>query len=342
MKPSSPSAVAPPGNLTFAVLRLLADGEFHSGEALARQLGLSRASVHNALQGVGDYGLKLHSVRGRGYRLADSPQWLDVRRIAGHLGKQAGVFHLEILDSAPSSNSLLLQRARQENVPGGSVLAVEFQSNGRGRMGRTWHSGLGNALTFSLLWRFACGLAALSGLSLAVGLALVRALRELGIAGVQLKWPNDVVCSDGKLGGILVEAQGDMLGPSAVVIGIGINLVLPPSVAESIDQPAASLAMLTEELPDRNLLLAVLLRELHGILDSFAATGFAALRSEWESCHMLQHQPVRLSLPDGRHINGIARGVTDDGALKVETSQGMQIFNAGEISLRKGTIHAAD
>jgi BirA family biotin operon repressor/biotin-[acetyl-CoA-carboxylase] ligase len=335
-------AVTTPGNLTFVVLRLLADGEFHSGETLARQLGMSRASVHNALQDVGEYGLTLHSVRGRGYRLANPPQWLDARRIAGYLGKQAGKFHLEILDSAASSNTLLLQRARQEGAPVGSVLALEWQSGGRGRMGRVWHSGLGNALTFSLLWRFDCSLAALSGLSLAVGVVLVHVLRELGIDGVQLKWPNDVVSSQGKLGGILVEAQGDMLGPSAVVIGIGINLSLPPTVAANIDQPAASLAMLADELPDRNLLLAVLLRELDGMLRDFAATGFAALRGEWESCHMLQNQPVRLSLPDGKRVNGIARGVTDDGALQVETSQGMQIFNAGEISLRRRAGHAAD
>jgi len=335
---------AVPGNLTFAVLRLLADGEFHSGEVLARQLGMSRASVHNALQDVGEYGLVLHSVRGRGYRLANPPQWLDARLIAQHLGQQAGAFQVEILDSAPSSNTLLLQRARQENVPSGSVLAVELQSDGRGRMGRTWHSALGNALTFSLLWRFDCGLGALSGLSLAVGVALVRALRNQGFAGVQLKWPNDVVSDDGtgKLGGILVEAQGDMLGPSAVVIGIGLNLSLPETVAGNIDQPAACLAMLAEVLPDRNLLLAVLLRELGSMLNGFAATGFSALRGEWESCHMLQNQPVRLMLPDGKQVDGVARGVTDDGALQVETSRGMQIFNAGEISLRRRTDHVAD
>lgn len=338
-----PAAIAAsPGNLTFAVLRLLTDGEFHSGEALARQLGMSRASVHNALQGIDSYGLTLHSVRGRGYRLVNPPQWLDSRLIARHLGRQAGEFHLEILDSAPSSNTLLLQRARQENIPSGSVLAVEWQSGGRGRLGRTWHSGLGNALTFSLLWRFDCGLGALSGLSLAVGVALVRALRELGITDAQLKWPNDVVSNTGKLAGILVEAQGDVLGPSAAVIGIGINLSLPPAVAGNIDQPAASLAVLAEELPDRNLLLAVLLRELGGLLRSFAGSGFAALRGEWEGCHMLQNRPVRISLPDGKQVDGVVRGVTDDGALQAETARGMQIFNVGEISLRGREEHAAD
>ncbi|MBI1174863.1 MAG: biotin--[acetyl-CoA-carboxylase] ligase [Sideroxydans sp.] len=340
--PARDSAAPAPRHMTFAVLRLLADGDFHSGEGLARQLGVSRASVNNALRGIDAYGLTLHSVRGRGYRLVNSPQWLDAKLVAGHLGKQAGEFRLEIIDSATSSNTLLLQRARQEAEPSGSVLAVEWQSGGRGRLGRPWHAGLGNALTFSLLWRFECCLSGLSGLSLAVGVALVRALDQLGIKGAQLKWPNDVVTRQGKLAGILLEAQGDMLGPSAVVIGIGINLSLPPAVAGQIDQPVSSLAEMSDVPPDRNRLLAILLRELGGVLHGFATTGFAALRAEWEAHHRLQNQPAHLSLPDGKTIAGIVRGVTDGGALRLETPQGMQTFDAGEVSLRPGAVHAAD
>ncbi|MFZ1318324.1 MAG: biotin--[acetyl-CoA-carboxylase] ligase, partial [Candidatus Nitrotoga sp.] len=199
--------------LTFTLLRLLEDGKFHSGEMLAQRLGISRASVSNALHGVDGYGLALYSVPGRGYCLGNPPQWLDAALIARHLGGQAGQFQIEIFDSLPSSNTLLLQRAAQ-GAPSGSVLAVELQSGGRGRLGRSWHSGLGNALTFSLLWRFELDLSALSGLSLAVGVALIRALHALGIANVRLKWPNDVLGGDGgKLAGILLEAQGDMLGP---------------------------------------------------------------------------------------------------------------------------------
>lgn len=342
MSASASNGIAVPRNLTFAVLRLLADGEFHSGERLAQRLGVSRASVHNALRGIDDYGLTLHSVHGRGYRLVDSPQWLDAQQVADLLGDQAGEFHIEILDTAPSSNTLLLQRIRQQAVPSGSVLAVEWQSGGRGRLGRAWHSGLGNALTFSLLWRFECGLSALSGLSLAVGVALVRVLQQLGVADAQLKWPNDVVTAKGKLAGILIEAQGDMLGPSAVVIGIGINLCLPPAVANRIEQPVAGLSDLVEQPPDRNLLLALLLRELGSVLRGFAVAGFAALRAEWESCHALHGQPARLSMPDGKMVIGTVRGVTDEGALLLETTQGVQTFNVGEISLRKGHVHAAD
>lgn len=322
-----------PSPLTFSLLRLLANGEFHSGEAMARHLLVSRSCVNNALRGIETYGLTLYRVRGRGYRLVDPPQWLDAGRIGDFLGKQKSKFHIEVIDCAPSTNTLLLQQAAQ-GAPTGSVLAVEWQSGGRGRMGRTWHSGLGSALTFSLLWRFNHGLASLSGLSLAIGIALLRALHSLSIKDLQLKWPNDVLDAHGaKLAGILVEAQGDMLGPASVVIGIGLNLRLPQQVARQIEFPAVSLADLVNPVPERNQLLAVLLRELSHVLNDFPLNGLASMRSEWESHHAYQNRHVRLLSASGQ-VSGIARGITNDGALKLETEQGMQIYHSGEISLR--------
>ncbi len=331
MKDMEPDAPKP---LTVALLRLLADGDFHSGEEMAHSLDISRASVHNALQGVERYGITLHSVRGRGYQLARAMHWLDAAKITEHLGHARDSVQLEILDHVPSSNILLLQRAAQ-GAPSGSVLAAEWQSAGRGRMGRVWHSGLGDALTFSLLWRFESGLAGLSGLSLAVGVAVVRALHELGVRDVGLKWPNDVLLHDGKLAGILLEAQGDMLGPSAVVIGIGINLSSPPQMSRQIDQAVSDLAMCGIPLQERNRVLGVLLRHLAGMLSEFAASGFAPLRTEWESYHALQQRPARMLMPDGTSIEGVVRGVTDAGALRLQTAQGEQVFNSGEISLRR-------
>lgn len=334
-----PTDTAAPKPLTFALLRLLADAEFHSGEVLAQQLGVSRASVNNALHGMEQYGLTLYSVRGRGYRLINPPQWLDAAQVNAHLAGESGDFHLEILDAAPSSNTLLLQRAAQ-GAPHGSVLAVEWQSGGRGRLGRTWHSGLGNALTFSLLWRFDCGLSGLSGLSLATGVALIRALQALGVSGARLKWPNDVLGAGGKIAGILIEAQGDMLGPSAVVIGIGMNLTLPQQILQRIDQPVSDLSQLTAALPQRNLLLATVLHQLATVLREFSADGFAGLRAEWENYHLYQNRAVQLLLPDGKIIQGIVRGVNQDGALSAEVKSAaggyteMRIFHAGEISLR--------
>jgi BirA family biotin operon repressor/biotin-[acetyl-CoA-carboxylase] ligase len=335
--------VAQPKPLTFALLRLLADGVFHSGEMLAQQLGVSRSSVNNALSALKPYGLSLYSVRGRGYCLKNSPQWLDAVQINRQLENAADNFHIEILDSAVSSNTLLLQRAAQQ-APSGCVLAVEWQSGGRGRLGRTWHSGLGNALTFSLLWRFDCGLSGLSGLSLATGVAIMRALKALDISGGGLKWPNDVLAAEGKLAGILIEAQGDMLGPCAVVIGIGINIKLPQDMLQRIDQPASDLAQLTDTPPNRNLLLATVLRELAQVMREFSKSGFTALRQEWENNHLYQNEIVQLMQPDAKIVTGIVRGVNHEGALMLDIEvvadgrREIRIYHAGEVSLR----HAGD
>ena len=325
--------IATPKLLTISLLRILSDGEFHSGEVMAQQLGISRASVNIALKSVDQYGLILFSVRGRGYRLIDPPQWLDGKKISAVL-KTPDAFQIEIADSAMSSNTVLLQRAAL-GAASGSVLAVEWQSAGRGRLGRTWHSGLGSALTFSLLWRFESGLSALSGLSLAVGVAMMRVLRNMGVSNVGLKWPNDVLTKSGKLAGILIEAQGDMLGPSLVVIGIGLNFRLPHSVIQRIDQPVSDLAHAVTELPERNRLLGLLLQELADMLSVFVRQGFLPLRAEWESYHVYQNRQVKMLLPDGAAVIGVVLGVTEEGALRVDTGQGLKIFNAGEISLRE-------
>ena len=156
-----------------------------------------------------------------------------------------------------------------------------------------------------------------------------------------MKWPNDVLDAQGaKLAGVLVEAQGEVMGPSAVVIGIGLNLRLPAALAQQIGRPAAGLADMEGPLPDRNRLLAALLIELARALETMEAEGFAALRQAWEARHALQGSVVRLALPDGRNAEGIARGVSDEGALLLETAAGVQAFHGGEISLDTGARHA--
>ncbi|MEO7622213.1 MAG: biotin--[acetyl-CoA-carboxylase] ligase [Gallionella sp.] len=322
---------------TWQLLNFLADGEFHSGEVLAKQLGLTRASIFNALVDVAEYGIELQRIRGRGYHLARPWQPLVKSEVVRRLGKDATQFDIEILPQAASSNTLLLQRAALDVANGrarsGSVVAVELQTAGRGRRGRIWHSGLGTALTFSLLWRFDYGLSTLFGLSLAVGVAIARALNKLGVQGVQLKWPNDILTPQGKLAGILMEAQGDMLGPSAVVIGIGLNCTLPARLVPQIGQSACALDELCAATLTRNQLLAVLLQELAHVLQQFTQDGFAALREEWQQHHIYQDRAIELQLADGQTVNGIARGVTLNGELCLETPQGMRHFNSGEVGV---------
>lgn len=314
------------------LLNCLADGKFHSGQALAQDLGVVRTSVFNTMSQIAAQGIEVGRVRGRGYRLLRPWQRLDAVQITQALRHAA--LSVEVISQAGSSNSLLLQRAALGEAHG-TVLAVELQTAGRGRAGRRWHAGLGNALTFSLLWRFDCGLNALSGLSLAVGVGIVRSLRKLALDDVWLKWPNDIVTSQGKLGGVLLEAQGDMLGPSAVVIGIGLNCALPGSLLRNIDQPAVALEDLVANLPERNFLFALLLDELSQVLDEFSTRGFASLREEWERYHLYRDQSVTLRLPSGESVDGTALGVSDSGELRINMSSGVRILNSGELEMKR-------
>jgi BirA family biotin operon repressor/biotin-[acetyl-CoA-carboxylase] ligase len=319
--------------LTFQTLRLLADGEFRSGEAMARVLGVSRATVWNALHGLDDAGLEIFKVRGRGYRLSHPLAWLDRAAVERELGARAGDFSIEVLDLAASTNTLLMERTAA-GAAGGSVIAAEWQTEGRGRRGRVWHATPGAALTFSLLWRFQQGAGAMSGLSLAVGVAVARTLARLGIASAGLKWPNDVMWRGCKLAGMLIEMQGELTGPSAAVIGIGINCRLPDAVRARIDQPVTDLAQISGVATDRNRILAMLLVDLAPVLEQFAQAGFAPLRDEWQRHHVCQNKPVRLTLPDAGTMDGIARGVDEDGALLLETSTGVRRIHSGEVRLR--------
>ncbi|MCB5188168.1 biotin--[acetyl-CoA-carboxylase] ligase [Methylobacillus caricis] len=320
-------------NLVFPILRLLADGRFHSGEDLARQFSVTRASVWNAMQAAEALGVEVFSVRGRGYRLPEPVQLLDYEPVLAALGERRKQFRLELHDEIDSTNTYLMQQAAN-GAPHATCVAALLQTKGRGRRGRSWQAALGASLTFSVLWRFQAGAAALSGLSLVVGIALVRTLHALGIDSVQLKWPNDILVGPSKLAGILIELQGDMDGPSAAVIGIGLNLKLPAAMQSQIDQPVTDLSSLSRQNSNPNELLGALLNQLGCVLDQFESEGFESLRAEWELHHAYHHRAVRLLFPDGRELNGTVNGVAQDGVLLVDTDRGVQRFSSGEISLR--------
>ena len=323
-------------NLTFPILNLLADGQFHSGEALAQRFMVTRATIWNAIQHAQSLGVEVFAVRGRGYKLPQAIELLDKNLVLNAIGEQRAWFNLQILDTVASTNTYLMQ---QKGIAHATCVAAHIQTHGKGRRGRTWVSQLGASLTFSLLWRFQCGAAALSGLSLAVGVALIRALNALGVNHAQLKWPNDVLILDKKLdskklAGILIELQGDLEGPSAAVIGVGVNLNLPKNVLESIDQPAIDLNNVSAKPINQSELLGVILKHLADVLSGFETHGFIGLRDEWLRYHAYDNKPVRMLLPNGTAINGTVKNVADDGILLVETALGLQRFSAGEISLR--------
>jgi BirA family biotin operon repressor/biotin-[acetyl-CoA-carboxylase] ligase len=319
----------------WPLLRLLSTDAFRPGPELAAALGVSRASVSLALKSAAELGVAVQTLKGRGYRLARPLAWLDEASVARQLGGAARYFDIRLFDEIDSTNTALMAAAHQ-GAPSGMVYAAERQTAGRGRRGRAWQGELGGTLMCSLLWRFNLGVANLSGLSLAVGLALARALDRLGVRGARLKWPNDILCAEGKLGGILIELSGDALGPSAVVIGIGLNLHLSTETRATLDQPAYDLASLGFS-GDRNALLAALLVEMAELLPAFERHGFAPLAAEWEARHAMQGCEARLILPNGEQVAGRVLGVASDGALRFSAADGERRVHAGEISLRGGS-----
>lgn len=314
---------------SFAVLRQLADGRLRSGRAIALALGLPRAAVVQAMSELASHGLVVQAIPGRGYRLAAPFDALDVAAIGSALGAQPAPIRLDLIDVCDSTSAVLAERAAA-GAPSGTAVVCELQRAGRGRRGAGWYSGLGTGLTLSMLWRFERGTATLGGLPLAMGVACARALESLGVSDVALKWPNDIVHRDGKLGGILVEASGDARGPACTVIGVGINVRLSAAAERAIARPVADLGGAVS----RNALAARVLAEIAGAAAAFERDGFGAFRAEWLRRHAWQGRRVSVLVPSRPAVDGVAAGVADDGALIVETPGGPERFHSAEVSLR--------
>lgn len=320
-----------------ALLSRLAQGPV-SGDALAREAGLTRAAVWKRIEALRAAGLRIEAQAGRGYALAAPADLLEPGRILAALPPQVRdrVATLEVAWSLDSTNSELLRQG--DPGPGARVLLAERQTGGRGRRGRPWASPLAANLYLSVARRFEAGLARLGGLSLVAGIAVADALQALGVAQARLKWPNDlVVAGDGglrKLGGILVEGGGEYAGPARAVIGIGLNVRMPSEAGGGIDQPWIDLQALGQ-VPSRDRLAATVLERLLPALDRFDAEGLAPFLDAYAAHDALAGQPVRILARDAEH-SGIALGVAADGALRLRTGEGERAFHAGEVSLRAG------
>lgn len=320
--------------LAFQLLRELSHQRFTSGAMLAEKFGVSRTAVSDALRDAGEAGVEIFSLTRRGYRLAEPIELLNLDTLRDSLGAAAKRLDLDVVESIASTNTELMARAAA-GAPSGSCVAAEMQTAGRGRRGRVWRSAFASSLTFSLLWRFDRGAAHLGGLSLVVGLAVIRALRELGVSkDVALKWPNDILAGHRKLAGVLIESQGDMLGPTAVVIGAGINVRLPDALKEAIDQAVTDVDAVAGKTVSRNLLLAAVLRQLVAALDEFQRAGFAAFKEEWISFHAFHGKPVRVLHADGSAMESVVSGVSADGSLLVQQNGRELALSSGEVSLR--------
>lgn len=324
----------------IALLKLLADGEWHSGEALAERFGVSRAAVWKRLRGLERLpGIDLQKLSGRGYRLNQPLELLDRERIRSYLSDRVEV-HLHTLEVLLQTNSTndRIRKLLPPRLHSGSAVLAEHQTAGRGRRGRQWVSPFGRNLYLSLAWRFDLPLSALSGLSLAAGVALGRSLSEAGLEKHRLKWPNDLLVEGRKMAGILVEASGEADGPCVAVIGVGLNLGLEAEWAEAIDQPWTDLHRHLPRPPGRNRLAGRLLEHLISACLQYQQQGLTPFLQEWRERDAFWNRPVVLRHSQGNEVHGICHGADDQGALLLACEGGLQRFHAGELSLRGENI----
>ena len=325
--------------LIARVFAELSDGQFHSGEDLAQALGVSRSAVWKAVKSLRDLGATLHAVRNRGYRLAKSSEPLAAERILEKLSEavRKRVRSLEVAWTVGSTNTELLSRA---NPPNGTseVMLAEYQTAGRGRRGRAWLAPPGGAICLSLSWTFRDVPADLGALGLVIGVCELRALHELGVPGAKLKWPNDLLVDERKLGGILIELRAESDGPACVVIGIGLNVALgAPLLAKIAETGIAATDLVTAGLaePSRNAVAGALVDScVRGLLE-FERDGLRPFVENWRDSDALQGKMVDVRGAVGEVTRGLARGVDLHGALLVETAEeGLKKFVSGDVSVR--------
>ena len=317
------------------LLSILADGDCHSGDDLGKLLGVSRTAVWKQLKKMEGLGISLESIKGRGYRIPGGLDLLSEEQVRATLSAETSqlIAGLELANVVDSTNSMAMTHAAAVTSGKAYVCSAERQLAGRGRRGRNWVSPYAANLYLSVVWEFAGGAAALEGLSLAVGVAVVEALQVAGISGVQLKWPNDVLHSGRKLAGILLEVTGDAAGPCQVIVGIGLNVRMGEVAGDDVGQPWTDISLLTPEPPSRSELLALLLNKLMPLLSGFERQGFSAYRGRWLELDAYAGRDVKITL--GQDIVlGRATGVDSSGAVIVETAAGRRTFNGGEVSLR--------
>ncbi len=310
----------------LAILKQLSQGGFHSGEELGQQFGVSRAAISKHIKGIQQWGVDIFRIQGKGYQLAKPLQLLDEKMLCENTTKP-----LELIPIIDSTNQYLLERV--DSLQSGSVCIAEYQGKGRGRRGREWVSPFGSNLYMSMFWRLDAGMAAAMGLSLVVGVAVVEALQEVGIEGVKLKWPNDLYYQDKKLAGILVEMSGQAGAAANLVIGMGMNLMMPAQTP-GITQPWTSVEEILQGRSfDRNQLAVALVNALHQVLSDYELHGMNHFVERWNPLDNFLGRKVKLLMGE-REIVGIERGINEQGAVLLETEQGIEAFIGGEISLR--------
>jgi BirA family transcriptional regulator, biotin operon repressor / biotin---[acetyl-CoA-carboxylase] ligase len=327
MKKSSDSLVQ--------VVNLLNDGDYHDGPSLGDALDISRAAVWKVIKKLESYHVDIISIKGKGYALADELVLLDEAAIGQQLTNQTrDQVEYHVFESIDSTNNYF-----KSTLPAAdkiSVCIAEQMTQGRGRLNRPWHAPFGQNLYYSANFSFQMDMTQLAGLSLVVGLASLKTLSNYNLnKPVKVKWPNDLMCDAGKLGGILIEMTGESHGVTQAICGIGVNANMLNDDKDAITQSWTSLRQLVGEYIDRNLLAARLTEHLLDYIARFKQDGLAAFTDEWAQHDYLQGKDICVDNV-GQQINGQVVGINPQGHLLLKLADGtVQAYSSGDTRILK-------
>ncbi len=254
-------------------------------------------------------------------------------REALHPATERHLDQLDVFERVDSTNSYLLNEAAPGPKRFRAAIANE-QTAGRGRRARSWISPLGSGLYLSLAYTFARPPAHLAPLTLALGVSVATTVRDAGVADVMLKWPNDIMLGDGKVGGILTESKASH-GDSSITIvaGLGINIAFdaPLELETAAVQRAVDLRSAVESVPARDELAVLCIDSLYAGCERFASTGFSTFLAGWRQLDWLHGRAVMVEEVEEMR-DGIAVGIDEDGALLIDTDSGRERLISGTIA----------
>lgn len=316
-----------------ALLKALIAGP-KTGIELAEALGMSRAAVWKRIEHLRAQGLEISALEHEGYVLLNPTELLDAEKIRALLSaqqkKEIAALHVDFQTGSTQQNALACSAPEY----GIDVWLAECQSAGLGRRGKAWQSPPLSNIYCSVNRRFACSISELSGFSLAVAVMLAESLQRVCSTDMlQLKWPNDIWLDEKKCAGLLIQVRGEANGPCDVTLGFGINVQMSEQAGRGIDQAWTTLAEHSSAPLNRNVVVASILGDLLHGFEQYQAQGLPAFISRWRALDGLQGQVVSIATGTTR-VDGVARGVDQDGALLVEHDHVINRYHSGEVSVR--------
>ena len=308
---------------------ILSDLKYHDGDSLGAQLGITRSAVWKSIKKLEEYGIEISSIKNKGYALKETLYLLDQNEITKKIANPNII--IEVLENIDSTITYIKKNLDKDKR---KIVLSETQTNARGRMGRNWHAPFGQNIYMSYAYGFKKDVSELNGLSLVVSMAMLDAIKEIGISdNIMLKWPNDGMFEGQKIMGNLIEVQSEAYGETLAIISFGINVNMLNDENRDITQNWTSLKKITGNYIDRNQLVIALIHNLNFYLEQFAKYGLREFMPKWQQLDYLYNQSIKLN---NGEISGIARGINEQGNLLLELASGeTRAFSSGETSICK-------